>query len=215
MKDSIHKLRVEYGNASLRDDAIQEDPYLQFRQWLEEAINAEVMEPNGMVLSTVSATGAPSSRTVLLKKLDSGFVFFTNYGSRKGRQLELDPCAALTFWWKEIYRQVNIEGKIAKVSRKESLAYFNSRPRGAQLAALASEQSAPLGSRFELEEAFKSLEKKYVGKKVPCPEQWGGFRLIPDRFEFWQGHAHRLHDRFLYVKTDQEKEKWLITRLAP
>lgn len=215
MKDSIHKLRLEYGNNSLLEDQVCADPHVQFRQWLEEALKAEVMEPNGMVLSTVSATGAPSSRTVLLKKLDSGFVFFTNYGSRKAAQLEVDPCAALTFWWKEIYRQVNIEGKIEKVSRKESVEYFHSRPKGAQLAALASEQSAPLASRIELEEAFKSLKKKYLGKKVPCPKHWGGFRLIPDRFEFWQGNAHRLHDRFLYVKTDQKTQTWLLTRLAP
>jgi pyridoxamine 5'-phosphate oxidase len=213
MKRSIEKLRLEYGNASLLEQSLRSDPIQQFEHWLNEAIAAQVMEPNGMVLATISSAHRPSSRTVLLKGVDQrGLCFYTNYSSRKGEHLRLQPYASVTFWWKEIYRQVNFEGGIKKVTRKESIAYFGKRPRGAQLAACASQQSAPLAAREELEEAFNRLKKKYRGEEVPCPKEWGGYRLEPERVEFWQGRKNRLHDRFLYVKADTG---WLISRLAP
>lgn len=186
---------------------------VQFESWLDEALRAGVFEPNGMVLATVSSAGHPSSRTVLLKQVDThGLCFYTSSESRKGEHLSLHPFAATTFWWKEIYRQVNFEGKIVKLPRSASIRYFRQRPKKAQIAALASHQSAPLASREEIDEAFKRLSQQYRGREVPCPSAWMGYRLEPERVEFWQGRANRLHDRFLYVKTDSE---WLITRLSP
>ena len=213
MKRSIEKLRCEYGNTPLLEGELQRNPIDQFTQWLNEALQAHVMEPNGMTLATTTSAGRPASRTVLLKGIDAhGFCFYTDYTSRKGEHLRLHPHASLTFWWKEIYRQVNIEGVVKKLSRKASVDYFHQRPKGAQIEAQASHQSAPLASRAELEEVFNRLQKKYRGKPVPCPKEWGGYRLEPERVEFWQGRANRLHDRFLYVKTDSD---WLLSRLSP
>lgn len=213
MKQSIEKIRCEYGNTPLLEQKLCLDPIKQFNHWFEEALKAEVMEPNGMTLSTISHAGHPSSRIVLLKNVtDAGFYFYTNYASRKGEQLKVHPFASLTFWWKEIYRQVIVEGHVKRVSRKESVAYFQKRPRGAQLAALASVQSAPLASRAELEEMYARLQKKYHGEKVPCAKEWGGYCLVPERIEFWQGRQNRLHDRFVYVKPDGD---WIFFRLSP
>lgn len=213
MKRSIEKLRFEYGNEPLLESKLLGNPIKQFQQWLDEAIRSEVFEPNGMVLATVTTAGRPSSRTVLLKTIDArGFCFYTNSESRKGEHLSLHPYASLTFWWKEIYRQVNIEGQITKIPRSEVIRYFRQRPKGAQVAAAASHQSAPLASREELEEVYARLSKKYKGREVPCPSTWVGYRLEPERIEFWQGRANRLHDRFLYVKTGNE---WMISRLSP
>lgn len=213
MKRSIEKLRCEYGNDALLQDGLETDPIAQFQKWLDEAIQAVVFEPNGMVLATVSSAGHPTSRTVLLKKVEKrGLYFYTSSESRKGEHLHLHPYASVTFWWKEIYRQVSIEGGIVKIPRAEALRYFYQRPKKAQVAALASHQSAPLASRDELEEAYNRLGKKYRGREVPCPTTWTGYRLEPERIEFWQGRANRLHDRFLYVKTGKD---WLLTRLSP
>jgi len=213
MKGSIEKLRHEYGNTPLLEEELTSDPVEQFLFWLKEALRAQVMEPNGMTLATETPSGRPSSRTILLKGVDRGnFLFYTNYASRKGEHLAKHPFASLTFWWKEIYRQVNIEGKVKKVSRRESLAYFKKRPRGAQLAALTSHQSEPLATRVEIDTTYKLLKKKYSGREIPCPKEWGGYSLEPDRMEFWQGRKNRLHDRFLYVKTNGE---WVLTRLSP
>lgn len=213
MKRSIEKLRVEYGNASLLEEELCANPLDQFERWFKDAIDAQIFEPNGMTLATVSSLGKPSSRIVLLKKMDKkGFVFFTDYSSRKGEQLEGTPFASLTFWWREIFRQVCIEGYVKKVSRQDSLNYFKKRPRGAQIAARTSFQSEPLSSRMELEEAFNRHQRVLEGKKIPCPARWGGYCVIPERMEFWQGRMNRLHDRFLYVKVEEE---WVITRLAP
>ncbi|NGX54710.1 MAG: Pyridoxine/pyridoxamine 5'-phosphate oxidase [Chlamydiae bacterium] len=213
MKRSIEKLREEYGKRPILEEELKSDPCATFLLWLKAAVQAEVMEPNGMVLSTVSESGKPSSRMVLLKGVEQKkLVFYTNYKSRKAKQLVTHPYGSLTFWWKEIHRQVTIEGKVAKVSRSESRDYFAKRPKGAQLAALASHQSDPLASRLELEEEFYRLKENYRGKEVPCPPTWGGYALTPDRFEFWQGRADRLHDRFAYIGTNGE---WLLTRLAP
>lgn len=213
MRRSIEKLRVEYGNDELLEGTLHPNPIDQFLIWFEKAIEAQLFEPNGMTLATVSTSGRPSSRTVLLKKVDrEGFVFFTDYQSRKAQQLAQIPFAALNFWWREIFRQVCIEGVIEKISRQEVRKYFEKRPRGAQIAVHASVQSSPLASRMEIEEAFDRLTKKYRGKRIPCPVHWGGYRLIPERFEFWQGRANRLHDRFVYIKAEGD---WIFTRLSP
>lgn len=213
MKRSIEKLRLEYGNRPLQELTLKSTPLQHFEHWLNEAIAAKVQEPNGFILATVSSAGHPASRTVLLKGLEKrGFSFYTNYESRKGEHLRLHPYASATFWWKEIYRQVNFEGRVKKLSRKASITYFKQRPRGAQLAALASLQSSPLASRAGLEEVFARLKKKYRGKDIPCPKQWGGYFFEPERVEFWQGRQNRLHDRFLYVKANSE---WIVTRLSP
>ncbi len=213
MKPSIEKLRIEYGNHSLLDEDLDENPYRLFEKWLIQAIRAQVFEPNGMVLSTLGLCTGPSARTVLLKQFDErGFIFYTNRYSRKGEQLAEDPRAALTFWWREIYRQVTVEGTVSFLSKKETESYFAKRPRGSQLAAHASLQSQPLTSRTELEERFRALKKQYQGKKIPCPENWSGYCLIPHRFEFWQGRKDRLHDRVLFVYAGEE---WLMSRLFP
>lgn len=213
MKRSIEKLRLEYGNTPLLEEALHPDPLHQFQSWFNDALEAEVMEPNGMILATVTSAGRPASRTVLLKKMDGeGFCFYSHYTSRKGEHLDLHPFGALTFWWKELFRQVNIEGTVQKTSRQDSADYFSKRPKGAQLAAHASNQSTPLASREQLEEVFERLQKKYRGKEVPLPKDWGGYRLMPERMEFWQGRQNRLHDRFVYVKAEGS---WLLTRLSP
>jgi pyridoxamine 5'-phosphate oxidase len=213
MNRSIEKIRFEYGNEPLLEACLLKDPVLQFSKWFKEACQSDVFEPNGMILSTITSANRPSSRVVLLKKVSAeGFCFYSNCKSRKGEHLSLHPYASLTFWWKEIYRQVNIEGSIKKMEKKEVVRYFSKRPKGAQIAAIASEQSQPLASRDELEEVFRRLSKKYRGGKVPCPSDWCGYCLEPERVEFWQGRANRLHDRFLYAKTDGE---WIISRLSP
>lgn len=213
MKGSIEKLRVEYGNVPLLEETLLADPMQQFLLWFKEALKAKVMEPNGMTLATVTSAGHPTSRTVLLKEASPrGFTFFTQLTSRKGEHLKFHPVASLTFWWKEIYRQISVEGRVIQVSRREVVDYFAKRPRGAQLAAHTSSQSAPLASRQELDVTFRQLQKKYRGRKVPCPKDWGGYRLQPNRIEFWQGRRNRLHDRFVYVKANGE---WVITRLSP
>jgi pyridoxamine 5'-phosphate oxidase len=213
MKRSIEKMRYEYGNIPLLEEALQEHPIKQFEVWFKEAIQAAVMEPNGMILATVSSAVRPSSRTVLLKNIDKeGLIFFTHYESRKAEHLRLHPYASATFWWKEIYRQIHFEGKVKKISRSASIKYFAKRPKGAQLAALASVQSAPLATRAGLSEIYERLKQQYRGKEVPCPKEWGGYLLEPERVEFWQGRKNRLHDRFLYAKGDGD---WIITRLSP
>lgn len=213
MKRSIEKIRFEYGNTPLLEEELKKDPMQQFEQWLNEAIESDVMEPNGMVIATISSADRPSTRTVLLKGLDKkGLKFYTSHVSRKAEHLRLHPYVSATFWWKEIYRQVNFEGKVKKLNRSESALYFQKRPRGAKLAALASTQSAPLASRAGLEEVFERLQKKYRGKEIPCPKDWGGYRLEPERVEFWQGRQNRLHDRFVFVKSNSD---WIVTRLSP
>lgn len=213
MKRTIEKIRTEYENTPFDEIDLKDNPIELFCVWLDQAIEANVMEPNGMVLSTVTREGRPTSRTVLLKQVnEKGFIFYTHYISRKGEQLLEHPFAALTFWWKEIYRQVNIEGTVKRTTRAQSKAYFAKRPRGAQLAALASKQSHPLATRLEIEETYNRLKKELRGKPIPCPKTWGGFCVVPNRMEFWQGRPNRLHDRFLYVQANNE---WIKTRLAP
>jgi len=189
------------------------DPIQFFDAWLKEAESTGVVLPESMSVSTCTTEGRPSSRMVLLKEVDQhGFVFFTNYGSRKAGELEQNPFAALLFHWNILQRQVRIEGRIERISHQESEDYFHSRGRGSQIGAWASKQSQQLSERQSLVDSVKYYEDKFKGKVIPLPEFWGGYRVIPEKIEFWQGKADRLHDRFVYTKTQSE---WLITRLNP
>lgn len=204
--------RKDYTKCLLSREDLKADPFAQFRKWYEEAVEA-IEEPDAMQLATATKEGKPSCRTVLMKQYDArGFVFFTNYDSRKGRELEENPHAFGLFAWKELERQVSIEGQVEKIAREESEKYFSSRPRGAQLSAWASKQGQVLAERKELVSAYEFAEMQYTGKAVPLPPNWGGYRLIPARFEFWQGRSNRLHDRFSYRK---EGSNWVIERLSP
>jgi pyridoxamine 5'-phosphate oxidase len=208
----LSEIRNEYMLQHLNENDVEKDPFLQLKSWVDEAISGEVREPTAMGLSTVSAEGKPSSRIVLLKELsEKGLVFFTNYDSQKGKDLLNNPSAALLFFWSELQRQVRIEGKVAKISKNESNLYFSSRPRGSQIAALASPQSSVI-EREKLEKKWAELEKKYEGKDIPLPDYWGGYLLVPDFFEFWQGRENRLHDRLSFSK---KGSAWKIERLAP
>lgn len=207
----LSAIRKEYRQRSLRKADLLPDPFDQFRLWLQEAIRAEEIEPNGMALATGSQS--LSCRHVLLKAIDKGFVFFTNLNSRKADQLEQNPAAAAAFWWRELERQVTLEGYCEKVSSDIAAAYFSSRPRESRLAAWSSEkQSGPLASRDALEERYRHYQNEFKNKEITLPPFWGGFRLIPRRVEFWQGRPNRLHDRFVYLKTDAG---WTIERLYP
>jgi pyridoxamine 5'-phosphate oxidase len=189
------------------------DPLGQFRSWLEAAVAADLGEPSAMTLATADAEGVPSARTVLLKDLDdAGFVFFTHLGSRKGRELEVRPQAALVFHWQALHRQVCVSGTVAPLDNASSDAYFATRPRPSQLGAWASPQSQPLADRAELERRLAHFTARYAGGPVPRPPYWGGFRVTPHRMEFWQGRPDRLHDRFRYLRRDGG---WRIERLGP
>lgn len=213
MDHNIAKLRQDYNFKGLHEQDLDPNPFTQFKLWFDEALSASVIEPNAMLLSTVS-NGRPSARIVLLKDLDqTGFTFFTNYESKKAREMETDPFVSLTFFWKELERQVRIEGKVEKTSDAESSEYFAVRPRGSQIGAWASAQSEHLENREELEERTRLLEEKFAGSEVPRPPHWGGYRVVPHYFEFWQGRPSRLHDRLVYEKTSEGS--WEIGRLYP
>ena len=210
---SIADLRRDYRSHVLVESEATADPLVQFRQWFDEAIRAELLEPNAMTLATVAPDGSPAARIVLLKGLDdTGFVFFTNYESAKGRQLAHQPRACLLFFWGELERQVRITGQVERLPEEESLAYFRSRPRGSQLGAWASPQSRVSASRDELDAQLTQLEARYADADIPLPPFWGGYRVIPAAVEFWQGRPSRLHDRLLYTRAGGE---WTRVRLAP
>lgn len=209
----ISELRREYRAAGLDSDQLDDDPVAQFGRWFGEAERAEEIEPNAMTLATSSPDGRPSARIVLLKGFGpDGFVFFSNYASRKGDELAANPNAALVFWWPPLERQVRLEGRVERTTTEESEAYWASRPLGSRLAALASAQSQVLAGREELVRRVEELATRHRDGDVPLPEAWGGYRLVPDAFEFWQGQPNRLHDRFRYTR---HQDGWLVQRLSP
>ncbi|GHC00983.1 pyridoxamine 5'-phosphate oxidase [Cerasicoccus arenae] len=206
-------LRREYAQAGLSEESALADPFAQFRLWFEQALAAQLVEPNAMTLSTVDADGAPNSRTVLLKAYDErGFVFFTNFQSAKSREIANDARVALQFPWLGLERQVKIRGSAKKISATESLKYFLSRPRGSQLGAWVSQQSSVISSRSLLEMKLDEMKRKFGDGQIPLPDFWGGFRVTPATFEFWQGRPNRLHDRLQYSLNGAS---WRIERLAP
>jgi len=214
-RPSFADLRLTYARESLSEADVGPDPIVQFKHWFDQALDAQLIEPNAMALATVSPEGRPSARIVLLKEIDgSDFVFYTNYESRKGQDLAANPYAALVLYWAELERQVRIEGEVRKVSRAQSEAYFNTRPRGSQLGAWASRQSQVVGGKAELERKLAELEEQYQDSRlVPAPAFWGGFRVKPERIEFWQGRPDRLHDRLQYSLLADGS--WRIDRLSP
>ena len=214
MGRKVADLRREYTRAGLHESDLDPDPVEQFRRWFEEALAADLHEPNAVTLATATPDGKPSARTLLLKGFDErGFVFYTNYEGRKGRELEENPRCALLLYWGELERQVRVEGRAERVPAEESDAYFASRPRGSRLGAWASTQSREVGGRGVLEDRLRGLEAEYEGREVPRPPFWGGYRVEPKEFEFWQGRENRLHDRLVYRRAGDGG--WRISRLQP
>lgn len=209
----LKEIRREYLKGGLDDADLRSDPLAQFSLWMEQALAMELGDPTAMVLATVDGTGQPGQRIVLLKDVDEhGFVFYTNYNSHKARDIESNPRVGLHFPWHAIERQVNVAGVAEKVSGQQSRDYFHTRPRESQLAAWASAQSQALASRDELMEHYRVMENRFAGSEIPLPPAWGGYRVRPERMEFWQGGARRLHDRFVYTRGP---EGWHLQRLAP
>ena len=209
----LKKLRKEYTRAGLAEADAHPDPIEQFRRWFEEALAANLHEPNAMTLATSTPDGRPSARVVLLKGFDErGFVFYTNYEGRKARELDENPYCALVFYWGDLERQVRVEGRAGRVPKEESDAYYESRPRGSRLGAWASVQSHPIRDREALEARLWELEAEYEGCEIPRPPFWGGYRVEPEEVEFWQGRENRLHDRLLYRRSH---EGWDVVRLQP
>ncbi len=209
----LSEIRKDYTSKSLDINDVSHDPLRQFRIWIDEAIDSEVPEVNAMCLSTLGLDGFPNGRIVLLKEVDHGFVFFTNYQSEKGQEIAANPRASLTFFWPELERQVRVMGGLEKVSDQESDAYFHSRPVGSQIGAWASPQSKPIADREELASRQGEFERRFSSEPIARPPHWGGYRLTAFRIEFWQGRPSRLHDRICYQK--DAKGNWEITRLAP
>jgi pyridoxamine 5'-phosphate oxidase len=210
---TLAELRKDYARGSLDENSVDTDPIRQFQLWLEQALDAQLPEPNAMTVATVDAEGRPSARILLIKGVDErGFVFYTNYESRKGRELAGNPHASLLFHWIELERQVRIEGVVEKTSAEQSDAYFASRPLASRIGAWASEQSREIATRAELEAREKAFAERF-GESPPRPPHWGGYRLVPDRIEFWQGRPSRLHDRILYTR--EAENRWQISRLSP
>jgi len=212
---SLADLRQEYSLAGLRESDLEKDPFRQFDKWFGEAQAAQILEPNAMTLATATHDGRASARVVLLKNFDTrGFVFYTNFESRKGHELSENPHATLLFAWLPIERQVIVSGQVTKVAQEEALAYFHSRPRASQLGAWASQQSSVIPSRDVLDEGLRALDAQYAERPIPLPPYWGGYRLAPESVEFWQGRRSRLHDRLRY-RRESEGGEWIIERLSP
>jgi pyridoxamine 5'-phosphate oxidase len=213
IEKALPKLNREYKLGKLERKDLAANPVEQFARWLEAAVRAKAARPDAMVLATADASGAPSARVVLLKGFNpDGFVFYTNYSSPKARDLAVNPRASVVFFWPELERQVRIEGRVKKLTAAESQQYFDGRSRDAKLSSMCSQQSRPIASRKALEDKLCALHKKFNGKDIPCPSMWGGYRLVPTLFEFWQGREHRLNDRFVYRK---RPGRWAIDRLQP
>ena len=214
----IADLRTEYMRETLDESSVAPNPVRQFEHWFAEVMSADLREPNAMMLATAAPDGRPSARVVLLKEFDErGFTFFTNYASRKSRELAECSLAALLFFWPDLERQVRIEGVVSQIDPAESAVYFASRPRPSQIGAWASPQSEPIAGREVLASRFAEVDAKYSAANgpVPCPPHWGGYRVVPDTFEFWQGRASRLHDRIRYRRMREHAAAWVIDRLAP
>ncbi|QCU89487.1 pyridoxamine 5'-phosphate oxidase [Thiomicrorhabdus sediminis] len=209
-----HQERREYEYTELTRDSLHGNPFEQFNAWMDEAMRAHIMDPTAMSVATVDSQGQPHSRIVLLKEIDeTGYVFYSHYDSHKGVEISHNPLAALLFFWPQMDRQIRIEGRLEKVSRQQSEDYFHSRPRDSQIAAASSNQSQVVAGRKTLEQNFALKGEEYQLTDIPCPEHWGGYRLVPSQFEFWQGRANRLHDRFIYFI--DEHQHWDIERLSP
>ncbi len=214
IRQDLGEIRREYRELPLDEDHLSDDPFRQFELWYEQASTAEIVEPNALVLATVAPDGRPTQRTVLLKYFDrQGLVFYTNYHSRKARQIDGNDRVSLLFQWLPLQRQLEISGRAEKVSTAESIRYFATRPRGSQLGAWVSQQSSVITSRSLLETKWHELKQKFSHGEIPVPSFWGGFRVVPDRFEFWQGRPNRLHDRFEFQR--QPDDRWIVQRLSP
>lgn len=214
MDKTISDLRKDYTLQDLSESEIDPNPFIQFKIWFDQALAAQLPEPNAMTIATATPDGSPSARMVLLKDFDErGFVFFTNYNSRKGQELAANPRASLVFWWAELERQVRILGTVEKISSAESDGYFEMRPANSRLGAWASNQSEVIASREFLEQRLQEWKSQYANQEVPRPPHWGGLRVIPTEIEFWQGRSSRLHDRLLYTRLDDGG--WKIERLSP
>lgn len=212
-RESLASLRRDYSSRQLSRSSVAKDPFTQFGSWMAEALNSQVLDATAMLLATADSSGRPSSRVVLLKSFDeNGFVFYTNYDSKKAADIAENPQVSLHFFWPDLERQLIISGSAEKISREESEEYFNSRPEDSKLGAWASKQSSVVPSREQLESQFTAAEERFRGQDIPCPPFWGGFRVTPISFEFWQGRASRLHDRICYERNGDD---WNIVRLSP
>lgn len=217
-KQAVAAMRRDYSQRALDETGVDTSPMKQFELWFEESVKNDLLEPNAFTLSTVGEDGKPYSRVVLMKSYDqNGIVFFTNYESNKAKQLEANPYVAINFLWLEMERQLRIQGIVERISKLESLNYFISRPQGSQLGAWVSPQSSIISSRAILEEKWEQMKRKFKDGKIPLPDNWGGYRIKPNYFEFWQGRSSRLHDRIVYSQdgTNNDASSWNIKRLAP
>ncbi|MBE7442533.1 MAG: pyridoxamine 5'-phosphate oxidase [Flavobacteriales bacterium] len=213
LRNYLNQIRRDFADKPLEEQSVNDNPFLQFSVWFEEAVNAQLLDPYAMLISTVDEIGLPHSRVVYLRNIsDEGMVFYTNYNSQKGKNISASNKIAITFFWVELERQIRIEGTVKKVSEELSDKYFAARPRESQLGAWASNQSETIKNRAELEEKLKQFTEKFKGVDVPRPPHWGGYIVEPTKFEFWQGRPSRLHDRLIYIKNNSD---WVISRIAP